>query len=102
MPMPVHGARTTDAAFQTVAILHSSNAGPPFAAWRDLARRIHSQERPTGLPPAAGMHPTRQGAIAAPISRIGRPHFVRYPLGACARSIIVRDAATIISPPRRN
>src|SRR5215510_2595810 len=63
--MPVHGARTTDGVSRTAAIPRSSNAGPRFAASRDLARRIHSPGRRTGRAPEAGVPPTRRGVIGA-------------------------------------
>src|SRR5262245_37998471 len=65
--MPVHGARTTGGAARTAAIPRSSNAGPRFAAWRDLARRIHTPGRRTGRAPEAGATPTRRGVIGATI-----------------------------------
>src|SRR5262249_4691341 len=70
--MPVHGARTTDGVSRTAAIPRSSNAGPRFAAWRDLARRIHSPGRRTGRAPEAGELPTHRGVIGA-IIREMRP-----------------------------
>src|SRR5437899_3577103 len=71
MPMPVHGARPTDGAFQTAAIRRTSNAGPPFSAWGDFARQIHSPEPPTGRAPEAGIPPARRGVIGGAI-RYGR------------------------------
>src|SRR5215475_431412 len=63
--MPVHGARTTGGVSRTAAIPRLSNAGPRFAAWRDLARRIHSPGQPMGRAPEAGALPTRRGVIGA-------------------------------------
>ena len=71
MPMPVHGARATDGAFRTAAIPRTSNAGPPFSAWGDFARQIHSPEPPTGRAPEAGIPPARRGVIGGAI-RYGR------------------------------
>src|SRR6516225_6077653 len=72
MPMPVHGARATDGAFQTAAIRRTSNAGPPFSAWGDFAGQIHSPERPTGRAPEAGIPPARRGVTGAAIRDMRR------------------------------
>src|SRR5258706_92096 len=78
MPMPVNGARATDGAFQTAAIPRTSNAGPPFSAWGAFAGQIRSPERPTGRAPATGMHPIRQSAFSAPISKSQRTSAQSY------------------------
>src|SRR5258708_19643380 len=70
MPMPVHGARATDGAFQTAAIPRTSNAGPPFSAWGDFADQIRSPERPTGRAPEAGIPPARRGVTGAAIRHV--------------------------------
>src|SRR5262249_60186498 len=66
--MPVHGAEPIIWAVQVAAIPRQRNAWPRCAAWGDFASRIHSPGRPTEPPPGAGIVPTRQGAIGAPIS----------------------------------
>src|SRR5262245_61219466 len=66
--MPVHGAEPINWAVQVAAIPRQRNAWPRCAAWGDFASRIHSPGRPTEPPPGAGIVPTRQGAIGAPIS----------------------------------
>src|SRR5262245_40107046 len=69
--MPARGARTTYGAFQTAAILPSSNAGPPFTALAmHFARRTPTRGRPTGRAPEAVIPPTRRSAIGAAIREI--------------------------------
>src|SRR6266568_3972675 len=72
--MPARGARTTYGAFQTAAILHSRNAGPPFTALAmHFARRTPTRGRPTGRAPEAGIPQTRRNAIGAAIREISAP-----------------------------
>src|SRR6266478_4698616 len=70
MPMPVHGARTTDGAFQTAAMPRKSNAWLRCGVSGEGVDPIHSPEQPTGPRPGAGILPTRPGAIGAPINLI--------------------------------
>src|SRR5205807_9464673 len=86
MPMPVHGARATGGAFQTVATPRKSNAWPRCAALGDFAGRIHSPGRLTGPPPGAGISPARQGGIGAPIKLICVSVVVGVCLGLAATS----------------
>jgi len=69
----VHGARTTDGAFQTAATPRKSNASLRCGASGEDADLIHSPGRPTGPPLRAGIPPTRPGAIGAPIRPISPP-----------------------------
>ena len=77
--MLVHGARTTDGAFQTAATPRKSNAWLRCGVLGEDADPIRSPGRPTGPPPGAGIPPTRSGAIGAPI----RPIFATGAAKAC-------------------
>src|SRR5215831_7526244 len=80
MPMPVHGARATDGAFQTAAIPRSSNARPPFSAWGDFAGQIHSPEPPMGRAPGAGIPPARRGVTGVAIRYVRGRLLAKWPL----------------------
>src|SRR6266576_2657825 len=65
--MPVHGVGRLDWAVRVAAIPRRRSAWPRCAALVDFVTRIHIPERPTGPPREAGIPPTRQGVIGAPI-----------------------------------